>query len=138
MNNKDDRLIYEAYLAERVTKLSDAHLADIHAKFYPEDDEVSFKYEIAPAVEDSFDRWIDNNDIDPGTYELTATQPVDVDGLYNHLLELKYGKLGALTRRGLNFAQKKGKKLKRAVDKERKRWTIQSPIKRSKYPGWGG
>lgn len=133
MNNKDDKLIYEAYIAERVTKLSDAHLADIHAKFYPEDDEMSFKYEIAPAIEDSFDHYIDNDDIDPGTYELTATQPVDVDGLYNHLLVLKYGKLGALTRRGLNFARKKGNKLKRAATKELGRYSFQSPITRRKY-----
>ena len=29
-------------------------------------------------------------------------------------------------------------KSRKEFDKERKRWTIQSPIKRSKYPGWGG
>lgn len=131
MNNKDNKLIYEAYIAEKVTELSDAHLADIRAKFYPNDGDAMFEYEIAPALQASFEH-IDSGSLDPETYVHTI-EDVDTDGLRNHLLKLKHGKLGGLARQGMNTIKDTSKKLKRAATKELGRYNFQSPITRRKY-----
>ena len=128
MNNKDNKLIYEAYIAEKVTELSDAHLADIRAKFYPDDGDAMFDNVIAPALRAS----LKSGELDSETWAHTGTD-VDTDGLRNHLETLRYGTLGALTRRGMDAIKDTGKKLKHAATKELGRYKIQSPITRRKY-----
>jgi hypothetical protein len=133
MNNKDSELIYEAYLSEKVEELSDDHLATIRANFYPREGNAMFDEVIEPALKRTFDN-IDSGGVDPDLWQHTN---LDIEGgqlkaLENHLLELKHGKIGKITRQGSSWLKNKATGATNAVKKIGNKYTLQSPI-RKKY-----
>ena len=75
-NDKDNDLIFEAYLAEKVTELTDKHLADIRANFFKKGEgekakwhqpgDAEWNMSVIDALKNSFNDDRMYNDIDPG------------------------------------------------------------------------
>lgn len=87
MNNKDNKLIYEAYIAEKVndeTELSSDQLDHIRSKFFPKEDIMFWTHVVVPNIEDFMKTGHLHSDV-------WAHSEFDVDksGLINHLRELK-------------------------------------------------
>ena len=128
MNSKDNNLIYEAYLTEKVTELTPEHLAEIRATFYPDANDPYWYEMVAPSLQ----HYIETGEIwlDMWQHE----KDLDEDGLFKHLNKLKHGSLGAITHRAgdwvKNAAKNSYKKSLGAAKKELGRWKLQVPFKR--------
>ena len=121
MNNKDSKLIYEAYLAEQVAELTDEHLADIRAMFYPNEGTASWDY-VSDALRYSFENdLMKNKDLGsrlaPNADPTGEMEPDQWKAIADHLSELKYGKTGSLMNRGTNWLKNTGDEISRAVKK---------------------
>lgn len=145
MNNKDNKLIYEAYLTEKVTELTDEHLADIRQKFYPHAGDAEWNMEVLPALKDSFEQDLMSNSddfhrLDHNVDPTDSLSPDDFKKLADHLLKLKRGSIGSsmnrTTSRFKNVSQNASRAISRAGEKIKNlgsKYKLRSPI--TKKPG---
>ena len=104
MNNKDNKLIYEAYLTEKVTELTDKHLDDIRKKFYPNAGDAMWNMAVLPALKDSFEQDLmsnskENNRLEPNVDPNDEMDPGKFKKLADHLLKLKHGSIDSFKSR---------------------------------------
>lgn len=147
-NDKDNDLIFEAYLAEKVTELTDAHLAYIRSNFFKKDKgekeewhepgDAEWNMSVIDALKSSFNDDQMYDDIDPGE----SMPDNQWDAISKHLSKLKHGSTGSFMNRGTewvkNSIKNTGDKLSRGVDRAKKELgslKLQSPITRKKRPG---
>ena len=128
MKDNDTELIWEAYITEQTAQLTDEQLAEIRKKFYPAENDLSFEEELIPALQYTFKTGDFPEDLWAHTIE-----PVDADGLKNHLSKLKHGLLGHAVDRTKRAVSKGVDTIGKSVGKEISKWKFQSPVKRNKF-----